>query len=59
MSREKEYIFLSLMVPQEMANEVKRNSSNNMADTQSGSIILWIPKAYMIRYLMRLVVLNT
>ena len=32
MSREKEYIFLSLMVPQEMANEVKRNSSNNMAD---------------------------
>lgn len=32
MSREKEYIFLSLMVPQEMADEVKRNSSNNMAD---------------------------
>ena len=32
MSREREYIFLSLMVPQEMADEVKRNSSNNMAD---------------------------
>ena len=32
MSREREYIFLSLMVPQEMADEVKQNSSNNMAD---------------------------
>lgn len=32
MSREREYIFLSLMVPQKMADEVKQNSSNNMAD---------------------------
>lgn len=32
MSKEREYIFLSLMVPQEMADEVKQNSSNNMAD---------------------------
>ena len=32
MSREREYIFLSLMVPQEMADEVKQNSSSNMAD---------------------------
>ena len=32
MLREKEYIFLSLMIPREMADEVKQNSSNNMAD---------------------------
>lgn len=32
MLREKEYIFLSLMIPQEIADEVKQYSSNNMAD---------------------------
>lgn len=32
MPSEKEYVFLSLMVPQELADEVKQNSSNNMAD---------------------------
>lgn len=32
MLREKEYIFLSLMIPQEMADEVKLYSFNNMAD---------------------------
>ena len=32
MSGEKEYIFLSLMIPQELSDEVKQNSSNNMAD---------------------------
>lgn len=32
MSKEREYIFLSLMVPQKMADEVRQNSSNNMAD---------------------------
>ena len=32
MLREKEYIFLSLMIPQEIADEVKKYSTNNMAD---------------------------
>ena len=32
MAEEREYVFLSLMVPQEFADEVKLNSSNNMAD---------------------------
>ena len=32
MAEEREYVFLSLMVPQEFADEIKLNSSNNMAD---------------------------
>lgn len=32
MSKEREYIFLSLMVPQELSDEVKHNSFNNMID---------------------------
>lgn len=32
MSKDREYVFLSLMIPKELASEVKHNSSNNMAD---------------------------
>lgn len=32
MSKDREYVFLSLMIPEELANDVKQNSSNNMAD---------------------------
>lgn len=32
MSKDREYVFLSLMIPAELANDVKQNSSNNMAD---------------------------
>lgn len=32
MSKDREYVFLSLMIPRELASEVKHNSSNNMAD---------------------------
>lgn len=32
MSKDREYVFLSLMIPKELTSEVKHNSSNNMAD---------------------------
>ena len=32
MSKDREYVFLSLMIPKELSSEVKHNSSNNMAD---------------------------
>lgn len=32
MKKEQEYIFLSLMIPQQLAGEVKENSTNTMAD---------------------------
>ena len=32
MSKDREYVFLSLMIPEELSNDVKQNSSNNMAD---------------------------
>lgn len=32
MNREREYVFLSLMIPQQLADEVKKNSTNTMAD---------------------------
>lgn len=32
MSKDREYVFLSLMIPKELSNDVKQNSSNNMAD---------------------------
>ena len=32
MSKDREYVFLSLMIPKELESEVKHNSSNNMAD---------------------------
>lgn len=32
MSKDREFVFLSLMIPKELASEVKHNSSNNMAD---------------------------
>lgn len=32
MNKEREYVFLSLMIPQQLAGEVKENSTNTMAD---------------------------